>query len=113
MTDKRRILFIEDEPSIIATASKRLKLSGCEVVVAEDGGVAIAMAQSEMPDLIIMDMSLPVIDGWEATRKIKSTKQTRDIPVIALTAEKDRGASDASRTHAAEVAQAADGPPKA
>lgn len=66
--------------------SRRLKSRGYQVVIAVDGEVGLAMAASESPDLILMDMSLPVIDGWEATRTLKSSDATRHIPVIALTA---------------------------
>ena len=66
--------------------SRRLARSGHSVVIAEDGRQGIASAHAEHPDLILMDMSLPEIDGWEATRRLKSDKATRRIPVIALTA---------------------------
>lgn len=66
--------------------SRRLVRRGYEVVIAIDGKQGVSMAQSEAPDLILMDMSLPVIDGWEATRTLKAAAETRHIPVIALTA---------------------------
>ena len=66
--------------------SRRLEKRGYEVLLALDGGQGIAMAQAESPDLILMDMSLPVMDGWEATRTLKAAPATRSIPVIALTA---------------------------
>lgn len=66
--------------------SRRLARKGFDVVMAVDGSEAVTMAQSEHPDLILMDMSLPVIDGWEATRLVKTTEVTAHIPVIALTA---------------------------
>ena len=66
--------------------SRRLQRRGYEVIIAIDGQRGISMAQSEAPDLILMDMSLPVIDGWEATRALKSATETKHIPVIALTA---------------------------
>lgn len=66
--------------------SRRLARKGFDVVMAVDGGQAVTMAQSERPDLILMDMSLPIIDGWEATRLVKTTDTTKHIPVIALTA---------------------------
>jgi CheY-like chemotaxis protein len=66
--------------------SRRLERKGFEVVFALDGQAAVEMAQSEHPDLILMDMSLPVMDGWEATRQIKALDQLKNIPVIALTA---------------------------
>ena len=66
--------------------SRRLQRRGYEVVIAVDGERGVMMAQTESPDLILMDMSLPVIDGWEATRALKSADATKCIPVIALTA---------------------------
>lgn len=66
--------------------SRRLQRRGYEVMIAVDGQQGVAMAQSESPDLILMDMSLPLIDGWEATRTLKTATETRHIPVIALTA---------------------------
>jgi CheY-like chemotaxis protein len=66
--------------------SRRLERKGYRIVMAVDGGAGVDMAISENPDLILMDMSLPVLNGWEATRQIKSNPKTRAIPVIALTA---------------------------
>jgi two-component system, cell cycle response regulator DivK len=66
--------------------SRRLERRGYEVVIAVDGGEGVAMARSENPDLILMDMSLPVVDGWEATRQLKAAPETGTIPIIALTA---------------------------
>jgi two-component system, response regulator len=81
-----KILLVEDNEMNRDMLSRRLLRKGFEVVMATDGGQAVTMAQSEHPDLILMDMSLPVIDGWEATRLVKTTKTTAHIPVIALTA---------------------------
>jgi two-component system cell cycle response regulator DivK len=66
--------------------SRRLIRRGYDVAIAVDGDQGVTMAQSEKPDLVLMDMSLPVIDGWEATRRIKSSDETRHLPVIGLTA---------------------------
>ena len=66
--------------------SRRLQRRGYEVIIAVDGQQGLALAQAELPDLILMDMSLPLIDGWEATRTLKGAVETRKIPVIALTA---------------------------
>jgi CheY-like chemotaxis protein len=66
--------------------SRRLTRNGYEIVMAEDGQQAVDMAASEAPDLILMDMSLPVIDGWEATRQVRANAGTQKIPIIALTA---------------------------
>jgi two-component system, cell cycle response regulator DivK len=81
-----RILLVEDNEANRDMLSRRLLRKGYEVLLAMDGGEGLAMAQSQSPDLILMDMSLPVVDGWEATRRLKAQAQTREIPVIALTA---------------------------
>ena len=81
-----KILLVEDNEMNRDMLSRRLQRRGYEVVIAVDGGQGVEMAQAEVPDLILMDMSLPVIDGWEATRKLKAAADTKAIPVIALTA---------------------------
>jgi len=81
-----KILLVEDNPMNRDMLSRRLARKGYEVVIAIDGQQGIDMARSETPDLVLMDMSLPVVDGWEATRRLKSAPETRSIPVIALTA---------------------------
>jgi two-component system, cell cycle response regulator DivK len=81
-----KILLVEDNEMNRDMLSRRLLRKGFEVVMAVDGGQAVAMAESEHPDLILMDMSLPIIDGWEATRRVKAADATAHIPVIALTA---------------------------
>ncbi len=81
-----KILLIEDNAMNRDMLSRRLARKGYEVVIAIDGQQGIEMARSETPDLILMDMSLPVVDGWEATRQLKSAPETQSIPVIALTA---------------------------
>jgi len=81
-----KILLIEDNEMNRDMLSRRLVRGGHEVIIAEDGARGVAMATSDRPDLILMDMSLPVIDGWEATRRIKATPELRKIPIIALTA---------------------------
>jgi CheY-like chemotaxis protein len=81
-----KILLVEDNEMNRDMLSRRLIRKGFDVVMAVDGEQAIALAQSELPDLILMDMSLPVIDGWEATRRVKSADATSKIPIIALTA---------------------------
>jgi CheY-like chemotaxis protein len=82
----RKILLVEDNEMNRDMLSRRLVRSGYEVIMAEDGERGVAMATSDRPDLILMDMSLPEIDGWEATRRIKATPELRKIPIIALTA---------------------------
>lgn len=81
-----KILIVEDNEMNRDMLSRRLERKGFEVIMAVDGEEGIKMAQSEAPDLILMDMSLPIIDGWEATRQLKASPQTQAIPVIALTA---------------------------
>ena len=81
-----RILLVEDNEMNRDMLSRRLARRGYEVAVALDGEQGVAMAKSEAPALILMDMSLPGMDGWEATRQIKAMPETRAIPVIALTA---------------------------
>lgn len=81
-----KILLVEDNEMNRDMLSRRLQRKGYDIAIAVDGAKGVEMAQSEGPDLILMDMSLPVLDGWEATRRLKSTAETRDIPVIALTA---------------------------
>ena len=81
-----KILLIEDNEANRDALSRHLKRRGYEVVMAVDGQQGIVMARSEAPALILMDMSLPVLDGWEATRQLKADPQTGSIPVIALTA---------------------------
>ena len=86
-----RILLVEDNEMNRDMLSRRLTRKGFEVSLALDGQQAVQMAAAESPDLILMDMSLPVIDGWEATRQIKSCPDTVGIPVIALTAHAMQG----------------------
>ncbi len=81
-----KLLLVEDNEMNRDMLSRRLERKGYQVLIAVDGEQGIAMAQSAAPDLILMDMSLPVIDGWEATRRLKSAPETSGIPVIALTA---------------------------
>ena len=81
-----KILLVEDNEMNRDMLSRRLVRNGYEVSIAIDGQQGVDMALSERPDLILMDMSLPVIDGWEATRRVRVNDATRAIPVIALTA---------------------------
>jgi CheY-like chemotaxis protein len=82
----QKILLVEDNEMNRDMLSRRLIRNGYEVVIAIDGQQGVDMALSERPNIILMDMSLPVIDGWEATRRIKADDATRAIPVIGLTA---------------------------
>jgi two-component system cell cycle response regulator DivK len=81
-----RILLVEDNEMNRDMLSRRLSRRGYEVVLAQDGQEALSVARRELPDLILMDMSLPVLNGWEATKKLKSLPETSHIPVVALTA---------------------------
>ncbi len=85
-TTLAKILLVEDNEMNRDMLSRRLERRGYEVIIAVDGQAGVAMATSECPDLILMDMSLPVIDGWEATRTLKAAPPTSGIPIIALTA---------------------------
>jgi two-component system cell cycle response regulator DivK len=81
-----KILLVEDNEMNRDMLSRRLERKGFEVVIAIDGQAGIDMASSTNPNIILMDLSLPIIDGWEATRRIKADPATQSIPVIALTA---------------------------
>jgi two-component system, cell cycle response regulator DivK len=81
-----RILYVEDNDDNVYMLSRRLRKHGFEVSVASDGEQSIEMARSEKPDLILMDLSLPFLDGWAATRLLKDAPDTRGIPIIALSA---------------------------
>ncbi|MBI2466908.1 MAG: response regulator [Candidatus Rokubacteria bacterium] len=81
-----KILLVEDNEMNRDMLSRRLQRKGYEVVVAVDGQQGVALAQAEAPALVLMDMSLPVLDGWEAARQLKASPATRSIPIIALTA---------------------------
>jgi len=81
-----KILLVEDNEMNRDMLSRRLQRKGYEVVLALDGQSGVEMTQTQAPDLVLMDMSLPVLDGWEATRRLKADPATRHIPVIALTA---------------------------
>ena len=81
-----KILYVEDDDNNIYVLKNRLTRAGYTVLVATDGEKGIAMATAEQPDLILMDLRMPVLDGWEATKRIKAQPETRHIPIIALTA---------------------------
>jgi CheY-like chemotaxis protein len=81
-----KILLVEDNELNRDMLSRRLMRRGFEVLMAEDGEQCVHMARTETPDVILMDMSLPVVDGWEAARRLKAAPETRPIPIIALTA---------------------------
>ena len=81
-----KTLIVEDNEMNRDMLSRRLARRGYQIVLAVDGGEGIAAASTERPDLVLMDMSLPVVDGWEATRRLKAEPLTRAIPIIGLTA---------------------------
>jgi two-component system cell cycle response regulator DivK len=90
-----RILYVEDNDDNVYMLKMRFELlDGFEVLVAENGETGCTMAIAELPDLIVMDLDLPVVDGWEATRRLKSNPATNAIPIIALTAHAMSGARE-------------------
>ena len=90
-----KVLYVEDNDDNVYMLKMRLELlDDFEVVTAEDGEKGCAMALAERPDIILMDLEMPLVDGWEATRRLKADPQTRDIPVIALSAHALAGARE-------------------
>jgi CheY-like chemotaxis protein len=89
--DEQRILVVDDYEDNRQMYAELLAYAGYEVAEARDGAEAIAMAHSLLPDLIVMDLSLPIVDGWEATRRLKAEQRTRLIPVLALTGHAPEG----------------------
>jgi len=92
-----KILLVEDNEMNRDMLSRRLERKGYSVAIAVDGQQGIEMAQADPPALILMDMSLPVLDGWEATRRIKADARTKSIPIIALTAHAMQGDEQKAR----------------
>jgi CheY-like chemotaxis protein len=82
----KKILLVEDDTLNREMVTRRLEWEGYQVISAKDGATAVALAESELPDLILMDMGLPVMNGWQATQRIKARTGTQHIPIIALTA---------------------------
>lgn len=89
-----KILLVEDNEMNRDMLARRLMRRGYQVILAVDGSEGVRLAQTEMPDLILMDMSLPILDGWEATRQLKAASATHAIPIIALTAHVMSGDRD-------------------
>jgi len=81
-----KVLIVEDDEMNRESLSRLLKRRGYEIVIGIDGQEGLNLARSEGPDIILMDMSLPIVDGWEATRQLKADANTKDVPIIALTA---------------------------
>jgi CheY-like chemotaxis protein len=94
-----RILYVEDNDDNIYMLQNRLKRQGFDVLIARDGASGVALAQAERPDLILMDLGLPIMDGWEAARRLKADEATSHIPLIALSAH----AMSSDRTQALEA----------
>ena len=82
----KKILYVEDNPDNVYMLTRRLKKKGFELIIAGDGQEGIDKAIEESPDLILMDLSLPTMDGWTATAEIKKIEEVKDIPIIALSA---------------------------
>ncbi|MEM7021369.1 MAG: response regulator, partial [Pseudomonadota bacterium] len=89
-----RILYVEDNEDNVYMLTRRLKRKGFEILVARDGQEGVTMARSERPDLILRDLNMPVMDGWEATRALKAAEDTKAIPIIALSAHAMAGDRD-------------------
>jgi two-component system, cell cycle response regulator DivK len=96
-SDKPRVLLVDDYPDAREMYSEYLQFSGFDVVEAANGIEALQSAIDHEPDIILMDLSLPVMDGWEATRRLKADERTRSIPVVALTGHALAGISEGAR----------------
>jgi two-component system cell cycle response regulator DivK len=81
-----KILLVEDDMLNREMMTRRLTWEGYQIISAEDGATAVALAETELPDLILMDLGLPILNGWQATQRLKATLRTQHIPIIALTA---------------------------
>jgi CheY-like chemotaxis protein len=95
--EARKVLIVDDFEDNRAMYAEFLRYSGFEVIEASDGAEAIERATAEAPDVVVMDLSLPVLDGWEATRRLKADARTQHIPVIALTGHALEGHSQGAR----------------
>lgn len=93
------MLLVEDQSDLRRLYAEQLALSGFDVIEAEDGATALARSTDQTPDVVLMDLSLPGIDGWEATRRLKNDRRTAHIPVVALTAHDGAGELERA-THA-------------
>lgn len=92
MATKKRILIVDDEKQLVSLVSLHMDMSGYDVLTAVDGNKALKMIEEEEPDLVILDLMLPEMDGWEVCRRLRAAERTKDIPVIMLTARS--GADD-------------------
>ena len=95
--DRTRVLLVDDYPDAREMYTEYLEFSGFEVIEAGNGMEALQRAVDSAPDIILMDLSLPVMDGWEATRRLKADKRTADIPVVALTGHALAGISEGAK----------------
>lgn len=95
--DRPRVLLVDDYPDAREMYSEYLQFSGFDVIEAANGMEALQRAADEAPDIILMDLSLPVMDGWEATRRLKADRRTAEIPVVALTGHALAGISEGAR----------------
>lgn len=100
--DKRTVLVVDDYDDAREMYAEYLEFAGFRVETARDGAEAVEKANSAQPDVILMDLSLPVMDGWEATRRLKSAEDTRDIPVVALTGHVLAGSSEVAKEAGAD-----------
>jgi two-component system, cell cycle response regulator DivK len=96
-TDRPRVLLVDDYPDAREMYAEYLDFSGFEVIEASNGMEALQRAADAQPDIVLMDLSLPVMDGWEATRRLKADKRTEHIPVVALTGHALAGISDGAK----------------
>src|SRR5918992_774757 len=96
-TDRPRVLVVDDYPDAREMYAEYLQYSGFEVIEAGNGIEALGRAADSEPDIILMDLSLPVMDGWEATRRLKADKRTAGIPIVALTGHALAGISDGAK----------------
>ena len=83
-SNKRKVLLVDDEPSIIKTIGKRLEIEGFQVIIAMDGEEALAKAQSEKPDLVVLDLMLPKVNGFEICAQLKKDRQSKEIPIVTI-----------------------------
>ena len=93
----KRILIVDDEPDILKVAVYRLKKAGYEVISAEDGGTGLNLAFKEKPDLILLDLRLPVMDGFDVCQQLKSNPEFKNIPVILFTASSDKAVEEKAK----------------
>src|ERR1043166_4555492 len=104
-TDRPRVLLVDDYPDAREMYAEYLDFSGFEVIEASNGMEALQRAADAQPDIVLMDLSLPVMDGWEATRRLKADKRTEHIPVVALTGHALAGISEGAKRAGCDAAR--------